>query len=736
MASAHITRLSTARVMTFFTRLALVWVLISLVSTTARSQDNQSQDSQLLLFGEPLVSTAEVRSAFGESPVLHSFGFRLAIATGDFEAAASYIDRLRADPEFDLDRIPVESELEYPESIPVEGRTRFLAADVLNFLIPLRADCRVGSARALTAFRTGEEGSRNESASVFCGDSEVSVVSATLTASSELTRVVVPSLLVLSGGSSVFTVRLAGSPETTLYAASIGARALEYVLDLGARVDQKDARGNSGLFFAGSPEVVEILLAAGLSPNEPNAAGARPLDVAADDGKAEIVNALLIAGADPDRLDSLDQSALHRAVARGDLAVVKALAGIADVNTVDVSGETPLISSVKAGNEAVVRQLVSTAGRRLDLEATDADGVSALTHAVSEGNGSLNELLLNAGATASPAALLASSAAAESAIAIRLIEAGADVNATGPDGVTALHFAARNGSQALVEALVDRGVSIGSRTVDGKTALLSAASSGHTEIVQRLLGAGAQINERDAAGNTSLILASEGGHPTLTRWLLRNGAARRAKNDQGETASRIAANSRVKRLFKYTKPFSFAFLMTGANLTRVVDDQHASSVGFDFGISAKLRFAPKLAVRADASFSIRVSDVDESTGPVAFPSQGDFFYRMDHVNVFPMLEYTFGSGYGANPYVMLGGGFRQLLNAELKDWSDNTEPEDVTELSDEIAYTINGGLGIRTMMPGGTLVYLELQYARATPGVLDEFDAAVDSFGLVLGLGR
>ena len=72
------------------------------------------------------------------------------------------------------------------------------------------------------------------------------------------------------------------------------------------------------------------------------------------------------------------------------------------------------------------------------------------------------------------------------AVVMRLLEAGADVNATEKDGVTALHWAAKDGHTAIVMRLLAAGANVHARDEDGLTALDWAAKQGHAAIVMRL----------------------------------------------------------------------------------------------------------------------------------------------------------------------------------------------------------------------------------------------------------
>jgi ankyrin repeat protein len=90
-------------------------------------------------------------------------------------------------------------------------------------------------------------------------------------------------------------------------------------------------------------EMVELLLAAGASPNRVAPLLEVPLCVAAESGYADICAALLRRGADVNGRDNDESTALHRAASRGRIDICKSLiAAGADVSLVDGFNHTPL----------------------------------------------------------------------------------------------------------------------------------------------------------------------------------------------------------------------------------------------------------------------------------------------------------------------------------------------------------------------------------------------------------
>jgi ankyrin repeat protein len=72
-----------------------------------------------------------------------------------------------------------------------------------------------------------------------------------------------------------------------------------------------------------------------------------------------------------------------------------------------------------------------------------------------------------------------------------LIRHGADVNAREANGITALMMAADGGNLDLVQALLARGAQVDATTLGGESALLLAADKGYKSIVRLLQNAGA-----------------------------------------------------------------------------------------------------------------------------------------------------------------------------------------------------------------------------------------------------
>ena len=146
------------------------------------------------------------------------------------------------------------------------------------------------------------------------------------------------------------------------------------------------------------------------------------------------------------------------------------------------------------------------------------------------------------------------------ALAELLLEKGADLHAVSSTGMTALHFAAAEGSAEMVQLLLRNGAHPNIATTDapflniecakGVTPLHLAASAGNAKAMEYLLAAGAYINTPDAEGNTPYFYACTEFDGTCVHLLQAAGADKKHRNKRGNTAELEAYYK-----WKYRPPF-------------------------------------------------------------------------------------------------------------------------------------------------------------------------------------
>jgi len=125
-----------------------------------------------------------------------------------------------------------------------------------------------------------------------------------------------------------------------------------------------------------------------------------------------------------------------------------------------------------------------------------------------------------------------------------LLKNGADVNAAQGDGMTALHWAARNGDAELTQMLLFAGANVKAATrLGGYTPLMMAADQGHAGVIAALVSGGSDVKAANALGTTALMLAAQSGNPQAVTTLVENGAEIEAKEKTfGQTPLMFAAS--------------------------------------------------------------------------------------------------------------------------------------------------------------------------------------------------
>ena len=176
----------------------------------------------------------------------------------------------------------------------------------------------------------------------------------------------------------------------------------------------------------------------------------------------------------------------------------------------------PIVDAARNADRDALRALID---KKVDVNATEADGSTALLWASYRDDTESAKLL---------------------------IRARANVNAANDLGVTPLWTASQNGSSAMVRTLLEAGANPNAALLAGETPGMVAARSGYAEIVEQLLVKGANANARGARGQTALMWAVAQKHPGVVKVLLAHGADVQARSEVWREVMAVPPHGRLE----------------------------------------------------------------------------------------------------------------------------------------------------------------------------------------------
>jgi ankyrin repeat protein len=268
------------------------------------------------------------------------------------------------------------------------------------------------------------------------------------------------------------------------------------------------AIASAGLVFAGTlsdavqsgdQEQVRHLLKTHADVNLPDADGTTPLEWAVYNDDLATAQLLLRAGANPSTANRDGVTPLSLAATNRNAGMAEALlkAG-ADANAKLPGGTTMLMAAARTGNPEMVRLLIEH-GAEVSAKG-EAYGETALIWAVDENHADAARVLIAHGADVNertnPLVRSKDRFGLEGVLTIL------------PHGNwTPLMYAARQGSLDAARTLVDAGAQLNVTDPDGTTALLLAIINGHYDTAAMLTEKGADPNIADTAGMAALYAA-------------------------------------------------------------------------------------------------------------------------------------------------------------------------------------------------------------------------------------
>ncbi len=302
------------------------------------------------------------------------------------------------------------------------------------------------------------------------------------------------------------------------------------MLDRGAEMFAADADGVDPLAHAvacGSVAVVQALLARGLDPNGRDRHGRTPLFSALQLPLAQaqaMLRALLGAGANPEAIATNGETPLGLALARSETELQYWLNWSLWKLPQRRLQPHDLVAAAAAGDVHALDKLLAM---HLPVDATDAQGATALLRAAGNGHAAAVAYLLQHDASPALAAVT---------------------------GATALSAAVSARREEAVEVLLTHGVAVDQRLPGGGTALMIAAALGFPDLAAALIRHGADVNAEDERGMRALHAAAQFAFHSrdgergmrLLALLLDAGAAVDATNAVGQTALLLLLGARAE----------------------------------------------------------------------------------------------------------------------------------------------------------------------------------------------
>jgi ankyrin repeat protein len=226
--------------------------------------------------------------------------------------------------------------------------------------------------------------------------------------------------------------------------------------------------------------------------------GATALIWAAHNSDSELVARLLQAGADAKAHNQFGASPMSEAAFNGDVAIIEALlkAG-ADPDSPGADGQTALMIVARTSNVAAARLLIEH-GAHVNAREQQKEQTALMWAAAQSQPAMLRELIAHGADVDAREHVNEDLAQVSSEPRAQHLSYG---------GLTAMLYATREGCFSCVEALVDGGAKLNLTDPEGVTPLIEAITNAHFDTAKYLIAKGANVDKWDWWGRSPLYCA-------------------------------------------------------------------------------------------------------------------------------------------------------------------------------------------------------------------------------------